>query len=109
MIITKGGTLKLSRLFAKDYQVYWANLSRLTNLLVICNISLFFLTELVTSQGYYYTFYSLFFLALVFIGLLIPVGLMNRLWYYLIFITFEVAGIYFLVSSVAYWVSKNRL
>jgi len=109
MVVTKEGILKLSRLFAKDYQVYWGNLSRLTNLLVICNISLFFLTELVTTQGYYYTFFSLFFLVLVFIGLLMPIGLMDRLWYYLIFIAFEVVGIYFLVSSVAYWVSKNRL
>ncbi len=100
---------KLSRSFAGDYQVYWANLSRLNNLLVICNISLFFLTELVTTQGYYYPFYSLFFIALVFIGLLVPVGLFDRLWYYLVFVTFELAGIYFLVASVAYWVGRNRL
>ena len=46
--------------FVSDHAVYWNNLSRLNNLLIIMNISMFFLTGLI-SQGYYYTFYSLFF------------------------------------------------
>lgn len=45
-------------LFEKDYEYYWSHLGRFTNLLIILNISLFFLTELVTRQNYYYTFYS---------------------------------------------------
>ena len=46
--------------FSQHYAGYWSHLSRFTNLLIIANISLFFLTELVTKQSYYFTFYSLF-------------------------------------------------
>ena len=52
---------KQNRSFEKDANIHWASLSRITNLLIIMNITLFFLTELVTKQGYYYTFYSIFF------------------------------------------------
>ena len=99
---------KIVKAFTRDYPVYWANLSRLTNLLIILNISMFFVTELVTTAGYYYTFYSLFFLFLVFISLLLPLGLMDRLWYYAVFLIFESVGVFFLVSSVVYWVKMNR-
>lgn len=64
----KSGTAK--ELFEKDYEYYWSHLGRFTNLLIILNISLFFLTELVTRQNYYYTFYPLIFLGFVQIGLL---------------------------------------
>ena len=86
---------------------HWSHLSRLTNLLIILNISMFFLTDLVTKYGYYYTYYSLFFLGVVAIGPLMPIGLLNRLWYYLIFLVSEAMGIYFLVVSGWYWVSTN--
>jgi hypothetical protein len=49
----------------------------------ILNVSLFFLTELVTTQGYYYTYFSLLFLGMVQVGLLIPLGWFDRLGYYL--------------------------
>ena len=45
--------------FVNDHVLLWGNLSRLNGLLIILNISMFFLTGLV-AQGYYYTFYSLF-------------------------------------------------
>ena len=73
---------KLSRSFERDAGIHWASLSRITNLLIIMNITLFFLTELVTKKGYYYTFYSIFFLCWVQLGTLLPLGLLNRLWYY---------------------------
>jgi len=50
---------KLHEGFLRDNENYWANLSRLNNLLIILNISLFFLTELVTKENYYFTFYTL--------------------------------------------------
>ena len=100
---------KISLSFENQMILYWSNLSRTTNLLVILNISMFFLTELVIKQGYYYTCYSLLLLLVVKIGLLFPTGLLNRLWYYFIFLTFELFAIYFLVSSIWYWVSTNKL
>ena len=67
--------------FESNDMIYWNNLSRLTNLLIISNFSLFFLTELVTRDRYYYTHLSLGFLFLVHIGLILPLGLLNRIWY----------------------------
>jgi hypothetical protein len=104
----KTGWLKVSALFERDQIGHWSHLSRFTNLLIILNISMFFLTGLVTKENYYYTFYSLIFLGLVKAGLLLPLGLMNRLWYYLIFLVFEIVGIYFLVASGVYWVTTGR-
>ncbi len=100
--------MKLREHFQVNYAVYWANLGRFTNLLVILNVSFFFLTELVTTQGYYYTFYSLLALGLVYLGLLVPVGRLDRLWYYLIFLVCEIVAVYFVVVSVVFWVVTNR-
>ena len=99
---------KMHEGFIRDSMNLWANLSRMNNLLIILNISLFFLTELVTKQNYYFTFYSLLFLGLVSLGLLLPLGLLNRLWYYLIFLTLEIFGIYFFVTSVWYWIVTTK-
>ncbi len=94
--------------FVRDSMNLWASLSRLNNLLIILNISLFFLTELVTKENYYFTLYSLLFLGLVSLGLLLPLGLLNRFWYYLILLSFEFFGIYFFVTSAWYWVVTNK-
>ena len=100
---------RAQRRFIRDYENHWSHLSRMTNLMVILNISLFFLTELVTRHSYYYTFFSLLFLGLVQIGLILPLGFLNRLWYYLIFLVAEALGIYFLVVSAWYWIVTNRI
>ncbi len=44
--------------------IFWSNLARVNNLLVIMNISMFFLTGLI-AQGYYFTFISLTCLGIV--------------------------------------------
>ena len=98
---------RLEKQFKLSAVSHWAHLSRLTNLLIILNISMFFLTDLVIKHGYYYTYYSLFFLAVTATGPLMPFGLLNRLWYYLIFVLSEAIGIYYLVVSGWYWVSTN--
>ena len=98
---------RMEKRFMPFAENHWGHLSRLTNLLIILNISLFFLTDLVTSHGYYYTFYSLLFLAGAAAGPLLPIGLLNRLWYYLLFLLSECVGIYFLVVSVWYWVKTS--
>lgn len=93
--------------FESNYMIYWNNLSRLTNLLIISNFSLFFLTELVTRDRYYYTHLSLGFLFLVHIGLILPLGLLNRIWYYRFFMLLEIGSIYFFAVSIWYWVVTN--
>ena len=45
---------RLESVFDSDHVIYWSNLSRSNNLMVIVNISMFFLTGLV-AKGYFYT------------------------------------------------------
>ncbi len=98
---------RLEKHFVSHAVSHWAHLSRINNLLIVLNISMFFLTDLVIRQGYYYTYYSLSFLALTVMGPLIGFGLLNRLWYYSIFVLSEMAGSYFLIASAWYWVRTN--
>lgn len=97
------------RHFEAHKNIYGMNLSRFTTLLIILNISLFFATELVTRQWYYDTYFSLVALLAVEFALLIPVGLMNKVWYYSICLTVESVALYFLVTSIWYWVRTNRV
>lgn len=97
----------LEKQFASHADSHWAHLSRLNNLLIILNISMFFLTDLVIRQGYFYTYYSLVFLLFTAVGPLIGFGLLTRLWYYLVFVLSEIGGSYFLVVSAWYWVNTN--
>ncbi|MDJ0783638.1 MAG: hypothetical protein QNJ22_16805 [Desulfosarcinaceae bacterium] len=90
------------RAFITDHAVFWANLTRLNNLLVILNISLFFLTGLV-AKGYFYTFISLICLGTVSLATILPTPLIRRLWYYGICLMAELVGIYYLVNSIVYW------
>ena len=89
--------------YEKYMVIYWANLSRLNNLMIILNISMFFLSGLV-SRGYYYTYYSIGCCFLVAILAIIPLSLISRLWFYLVNLLIEFVGIYFLTASIIYWV-----
>ena len=102
----KRGDPQMGSGFETAHTHYWSNLSRLNNLLVIVNISMFFLTGLV-AHGYYYTSYSLLCLAVVGVGGIIPTWLVRRLWYYWLFLVAELVGLYFLVSSVVYWMGNG--
>ena len=97
---------KLQHAFDIDHVSYWSNLSRINNLLVIMNISMFFLTGLV-AKGYFYTCYSLIFLGIVGMGVLVPTTLIRHLWYYWLFLVVELSGLYFLAASVVYWVKHS--
>jgi hypothetical protein len=92
--------------FTADHAIFWSNLSRLNNLMVVMNISMFFLTGLV-EKGYYYTFFSLSCLGLVGIGTLFPTKLIRRLWYYLLYVLLELLSLYYFVISVIYWVRNG--
>jgi hypothetical protein len=97
---------RMESAFDADHVNFWSNLSRLNNLMVIMNISMFFLTGLVI-KGYFYTFYSLICLGVVGVGILIPTMQIRRLWYYWIFLIIEFLGLYYLVASVTYWVGNG--
>jgi hypothetical protein len=90
--------------FKANYVTYWNNLSRLTNMLIISNFSLFFLTELVTRDRYYFTHLSLGCLFIVHIGLILPLGALQRLWFYCVCLLLEFMAIYFFIISIWYWV-----
>ena len=94
---------RCEEVYAKECAIFWAHLSRLTNFLVILNVSLFFATGLI-KMGYYYTIYSVVFLGLAALGLLIPTPWVKRLGYYLVFVALDFIGLYFLVVSIVYWV-----
>jgi len=94
---------KQATAFTADYVFFWTSLSRLNGLLVILNISMFFLTGLV-NRGYYYTCYSLIALSVVGLGVVLPTSLIRNLLYYYCFLFFEAAGVYFLVISIVYWI-----
>ncbi|MCG8565026.1 MAG: hypothetical protein MI747_08080 [Desulfobacterales bacterium] len=100
---------KLSLSFDENRVIYWSNLARINNLLIILNISLFFVTELVTREGYYYTYYSLALLLGVTMGCLLPLGLVRRLSYYCVFLSLEFGAIYFLAVSIWYWVVTHSV
>jgi len=92
--------------FEADYGIFWSNLSRLNNLIVVMNISMFFLTGLV-AKGYYYTFFSLICLGVVSVGTIVPTSLIRRLWYYGIFLLVELVALYYLANSIVYWVRND--
>ena len=98
----------LSETFAEYAVIYWTGLSHLNTLLVVSNITLFFVTRLVIDEGYYYTFYSLICLIIVAMGILLPLGFVARLWYYLIFLFVECVAVWFIVVSVWFWVKGSR-
>lgn len=95
--------------YAEQYVVLHGNLSRFTGLLIMLNVTLFFVGGAVIHEGYYYTFYSLGLLAAVEALLIIPHGLFDRLWFYALTLLVEAIAIYFFTSSVWYWVSTHRV
>lgn len=95
---------RLGEHFARQQAIYWANLARTTGLLVILNVSLFFVTGLVTHQGYWYTYVSLATLGAIYFLMLVPLGLTERLSTYVVCLVLRAIAVYFLVASVVYWV-----
>lgn len=95
--------LKIETSFKTHMVIFWANLARLNNLLIILNITLFFLSGLI-AQGYTYTFISIGCFGVVAILTILPVPFISRLWFYLLNLLIEFVGIYFLVASIVYWV-----
>jgi len=98
-----GMYFRIDESFRNHMVIFWANLSRLNNLLIIVNITMFFLSGLI-AQGYYYTFYSIGCFAFVAILMTLPVPFIGRLWFYLLNLLIEFVGIYFLLASIIYWV-----
>jgi len=99
---------RMDAIFRDNYVMYQDHLQHATQLMILLNITLFFLTELVTKHGYYYTFISLGMLGCVQLALVMPFGFMRTLKSYCIFLLIEAIGVYFFLSSVVYWIVTNR-
>ena len=93
--------------FKQQHSVLWGNLSRLTGILMVANISLFFITGEVTTRGYTYPIISITLLLVVSAGLVLPTGLLDRLWYYCLVLAVECVAVYFLLASVVYWLHAS--
>ena len=89
--------------FLDQHAILWAALSRTVNLLAVFNISLFFLTGAVKTQGYYYPIISLSLLAAAALMILMPLGLHNRLGYYLLILMLCVISGSLLGASIYHW------
>ena len=100
---------RLAESFRRDRAIYWSNLARTSNLLVVLNVSFFFLTELVTREGYYYTYYSLGFLGLIYLAMLLPLGWTDRLGFYCLCLASLGVALYFVAVSVWYWVTHSQM
>jgi len=43
----------MQKKFERHYPLLWTNLSRLNGLMIVANLTLFFLTRLMVEKGYY--------------------------------------------------------
>ena len=94
---------KLEACYNTYIAIFWSNLSRLNGLFIILNISMFFLSGLV-SRGYYFTFYSIGCFFIVALLSIIPLSLMGRFWFYMFNLLLELIGGYFFLASMVYWI-----
>jgi len=86
-----------------NLDVLLGNLSRATNLLVILNVSLFFLTGRVGVGGYTWPLCSLVILGALQLLLVLPLGLNRRLGFYLVMVALWCVAGFFFAGSVLYW------
>ncbi len=98
---------RCDRCFQDQNSILWPHLSRTINLLVILNISLFFLTGAVTRQGYYFPLISLCLLALANFLILLPLGLQARLPFYFLVMSLCLVAAWFLGASILYWLKHG--
>lgn len=89
--------------------INWMNLARFTALLIILHSSLIFLTELVTRPGHYDTYFPLLALPAVEFALLVPLGLVGKLWYDGIALVAAGLALYFLIASGWFWVDMSNV
>ena len=99
----------LDEKYREDHVMYQDHLQHMNHIITLLNVSLFFVTELVTKHGYYYTIISLLLLGIVQVALVLPFGLMKTLKGYCLFLVIELIALYFFLSSVTYWIVTNRV
>lgn len=94
--------------FHQQHAILWPALSRTANLLAMLNVSLFFLNGAVKSGGYYYPLISLALLAGLSLLILMPLGLHDRLWYYLTGLAVCGAAAWLLGASILFWLHTGH-
>ncbi len=98
---------KCENAFLQQHAILWAALSRTGNVLIMVNVSLFFLTGQVTDGGYRFPVYSLGLLAVATLMILLPLGWHDRLWYYLVILCVQAGSGWLLGASVVYWLNHS--
>jgi hypothetical protein len=86
----------------------WGHLSGMTNLLIVLNVSLLLAPTGSPSKGTTTPFTQFFPLSLAALGAWLLFGLLNRLWYYPVFLFWDFMGAYFIVVRVWYWVNPSN-
>ena len=92
-----------ARSFQEDHAIYWGHLSRTAGLLVMLNISLFFLNGALSCGGNYWPVKSLGFLAVAEGAMLWPHNVARRFGYYLALLALWLVAAGFFLASVVYW------
>jgi len=93
---------RCNQIFQEQSVYLWPHLSRAINLMVIVNVSLFFLTGTV-RHGYYFPIISLCLLALATLLILLPLGLQKELPFYFAVMGLCLTAGWFLAASIVYW------
>lgn len=93
--------------FHEQQAVLWPTLSRTVNLIAMLNVSLFFLNGAVKSGGYFYPLISLSLLAVATLLILLPLGLHQRLGFYLLVLALGIAATWLLGASILYWLQEH--
>ncbi|MFU8892978.1 MAG: hypothetical protein ACNA8L_05060 [Luteolibacter sp.] len=91
--------------FREQHAILWPALSRSISLLAILNVSLFFLTGAVRTDGYWFPLVSLALLAIASLLLLLPLGFHDRLGFYLLNVAICAVAGWFLGASIVYWLN----
>ena len=85
---------KFDEKYREDHVMYQDHLQHMNHIITLLNVSLFFVTELVTKHGYYYTIISLLLLGIVQVALVLPFGLMRTLKAYCLFLSMLVHNVF---------------
>ncbi len=95
---------KLSKHYKENYQLYLDHMQQFNHLLILLNISFFFVTELVIKENYYFTYFSLAALGLIQLLVLLPFRWIKNYKFYLFLLFLMMVAGYFFIASVVYWV-----
>lgn len=99
---------RLGARFREQHTVLWPALSRTANLMAMMNVSLFFLNGAVRCGGSYYPIISLMLLATASLLIVLPLGLHQRLGWYVVVLVLAWAAGWLLGTSILVWLRETH-